>query len=152
LNDSHSEEADVRRVAAFSAATLAGLIFLFSFKATPNRAVPSPPAVHGNQPGPIPSATGRHAARTVTGPAVRTPFGSVQVRISLAGHRLADVRALMLPGDFALSQQISSYAGPLLRQEALKAQSSRIDVVSGATYTTEGYRQSLQAALDRSHG
>jgi uncharacterized protein with FMN-binding domain len=89
---------------------------------------------------------------TITGPAAATPFGPVQVRVSLVGHHITDVRTLKMPSDFALSQQISSYAGPQLRREALTAQSSHIDVVSGATYTTEGYKQSLQAALNRSHG
>jgi uncharacterized protein with FMN-binding domain len=46
---------------------------------------------------------------------------------------------------------ISAGAEPQLRQEALQAQSAHIDTVSGATYTSEGYRQSLQAALDAAH-
>ena len=44
---------------------------------------------------------------------------------------------------------INSYAAPMLRQESLTAQSARIDIVSGATYTSEGYAQSLQSALDQ---
>ena len=47
------------------------------------------------------------------------------------------------------SQFISQQAGPLLQQEALQAQSAQIDIVSGATYTSESYAQSLQSALDR---
>jgi uncharacterized protein with FMN-binding domain len=61
------------------------------------------------------------------------------------------VRALALPNDRPRSQFISAQAEPLLRSEALSAQSARIDIVSGATYTSEGYAQSLQAALDRAH-
>ncbi|MBV9039559.1 MAG: FMN-binding protein [Acidimicrobiia bacterium] len=64
---------------------------------------------------------------------------------------MTDVQALQLPSDYARSQQISDYAGPKLRQEALDAQSANIDTVSGATYTSDGYRQSLQSALDQVH-
>jgi uncharacterized protein with FMN-binding domain len=49
------------------------------------------------------------------------------------------------------SRDISAAAAPQLRQEALRSQSASIDTVSGATYTSEGYRQSLQAALDQAH-
>jgi hypothetical protein len=56
-----------------------------------------------------------------------------------------------LPFDRSRSQEISQVVGPLLRSEALAAQSASIDVVSGATYTSNGYAQSLQSALDRAH-
>jgi uncharacterized protein with FMN-binding domain len=55
----------------------------------------------------------------------------------------------VLPSDKPKSARISQAAGPRLRQEALSAQSANIDVVSGATYTSEGYAQSLQGALDQ---
>jgi uncharacterized protein with FMN-binding domain len=73
----------------------------------------------------------------------------VQVRVTVSGGRLVDVQAVQLPTDRARSQAISSDAGPLLRNEALRAQSARINTVSGATYTSDGYAQSLQSALDR---
>ena len=65
-----------------------------------------------------------------------------------AGH-LTGVTALQMPYDHSRSQFISQQAGPLLQQEALQAQSAQIDIVSGATYTSESYAQSLQSALDR---
>jgi uncharacterized protein with FMN-binding domain len=129
-------------------ATIAGLVMLGSFHSTPLRGTAAPPGVSASSvPGGPPVRAGQ---RTVTGPAVQTMFGLVQVRVELAGHRIVDVRAIQLPSDFALSQQISNTSGPVLRQEALAAQSARIDVVSGATYTSRGYQQSLQAALDKS--
>ncbi len=73
----------------------------------------------------------------------------MQVRVTLQGTRITDVEALHLPSDRERSAEISDFAGPRLRQEALKAQSANIDTVSGATYTSEGYRQSLQSALDQ---
>ena len=101
---------------------------------------------------PAPSAAsgggGTAAATTVDGPVVDTQFGPVQVRIAVAAGRITDVVALQLPTG-RHSGQISSYAGPVLRQEALQAQSAQIDTVSGATYTSDAYAQSLQAALDK---
>ena len=101
---------------------------------------------------PAPSAAtggaGTAGATTVDGPVVDTQFGPVQVRIDVAAGRIADVVALQLPTG-RHSGQISSYAAPVLRQEALQAQSAKIDTVSGATYTSDAYAQSLQAALDK---
>ena len=128
-------------------ATIAGLIVLASFHSTPPPGTAPPPGVSSSSvPGGPPGQAGQ---RTATGPAVQTMFGPVQVRVELAGHRIVNVQAIQLPSDFALSQQISTTSGPILRQEALAAQSARIDVVSGATYTSRGYQQSLQAALDK---
>jgi uncharacterized protein with FMN-binding domain len=75
----------------------------------------------------------------------------VQVEITIKGHQLLDVQALQLPSDRARSARISSQAGPLLRTEALQAQSAHIQMVSGASYTSAGYQQSLQAALDQAN-
>lgn len=90
-------------------------------------------------------------ARTVVGPAVQTQYGTVQVAATVKGTKLQDVRALVLPSGSGRTNAISAEAGPLLRQEAMSAQSANIDTLSGASYTSEGYRQSLQAALDRAH-
>jgi uncharacterized protein with FMN-binding domain len=85
--------------------------------------------------------------RTVTGPTVSTRWGPVQVQLSVAGGKITDIVALQLPSG-GRSSQISSYAEPVLRSEALAAQGSTIDGVSGATYTSVAYSRSLQAALD----
>jgi uncharacterized protein with FMN-binding domain len=85
---------------------------------------------------------------TFTGTVAPTDYGPVQVRIVVTGGRMADVTAVQLPTDEARSRQISGRAAPILRQEALNAQNANIDTVSGASYTSQGYRASLQAALD----
>jgi uncharacterized protein with FMN-binding domain len=85
---------------------------------------------------------------TATGQTMQTRYGPVQVRITESSGRLTNVVAIQLPGGDAHSSQIASYAAPILRTEALKADSAHIDVVSGATYTSDGYAQSLQSALD----
>ena len=87
-------------------------------------------------------------SKTVDGPVVSTRFGDVQVEVVVAGGKLTDVVALELPTG-RRSGQISNYAEPILHQEALQAQSAKIDLVSGATYTSDAYAQSLQAALDQ---
>ena len=78
-------------------------------------------------------------------------FGTVQVQVTIVGGKIQDVQALQLPQDRRRSAEISQYAAPILRQEALSAQSAQIDLVSGATYTSEAYAQSLQSALDQAH-
>jgi uncharacterized protein with FMN-binding domain len=87
--------------------------------------------------------------RTVDGPVTSNDYGDVQVRVTLKGSQIVDVQALQLPHDRSRSARISDAAGPILRREALQAQSAQIDLVSGATYTSESYSESLQGALDK---
>jgi uncharacterized protein with FMN-binding domain len=115
--------------------------------ATPAPAATKAPA--GATATPAPAKTGSTSgSKTVDGPVVSTQFGDVQVEVVVAGGKLTDVVALELPTG-RRSGQISNYAGPILHQEALQAQSAKIDLVSGATYTSDAYTQSLQAALDQ---
>jgi uncharacterized protein with FMN-binding domain len=137
----------MKRAVAAIVATIAGMVILLGFKTgrPPMANLASP---GGTQTGAnIPAGT----TRTVTGPVVQTPFGSVQVRVTSHGRRIVNVTALRLPGDTGYSLLLSQTAGPRLRREALTAQSARIDAVSGATYTSDGYAQSLQLALDQPH-
>jgi uncharacterized protein with FMN-binding domain len=90
---------------------------------------------------------------TVAGPVVQTQFGPVQVQVTIANGKITDVTALQLPSDRQRSAYISGIVGPMLQSEALTAQSAQIDLISGATYTSDAYAQSLQAALDQAaHG
>lgn len=105
-------------------------------------------------PAPTASAApaGAIADGTQTGPAVNTRYGPVQVQVTIANGKVIDVTALELPFDRSRSAAISQYAEPILRSEALQAQNAQIDLVSGATYTSDAYAQSLQAALDQARG
>ncbi|KLL11401.1 FMN-binding protein [Protofrankia sp. BMG5.30] len=85
----------------------------------------------------------------MTGDAVSTRYGSVQVQVVLSGKTITDVVALRLPDRERRDIEINNWAVPILRQEVLDAQSARIDTVSGASYTSYGYAQSVQSALDR---
>lgn len=91
------------------------------------------------------------ATGTFTGTVINTLYGPVQVAVSEQEGHIADVKALQLPTEHAQSLFISERVAPLLREEALQAQSAEINIVSGATYTSEGFAQSLQAALSQVH-
>jgi len=105
----------------------------------------------GSSAGPTSNPAGALGSRTedITGPAEQTPYGDVQVEVKLVGGRVSDIVALQLPSDRRRSEEISQYAAPILHDEAVQAQSAQIQGVSGATYTSNGYEQSLQAALDQ---
>jgi uncharacterized protein with FMN-binding domain len=112
------------------------------------QATPSPAPAQGGTPAPA----GGLADGTVTGPVFDTRYGPVQVQVTIANGKVADITALELPFDRPRSAAISQYVEPILRSEALQAQDGQIDLVSGATYTSVAYARSLQAALDQAHG
>ncbi|MER7246872.1 FMN-binding protein [Kribbella sp. NPDC000426] len=87
----------------------------------------------------------------VAGGVVDTQYGPVQVGITVRGGRITKAHTLQHPSGDGQTDQINGYAVPQLNQETMTAQSAQIDTVSGATFTSEGYRQSLQSALDAAH-
>ncbi|WP_457207966.1 FMN-binding protein [Nocardioides sp. P5_C9_2] len=89
------------------------------------------------------------ASSTVTGDTVQTRWGPVQVAVSIAGSKITGVSVLQYPDSNGTDAQINGYALPILVDETMSAQSANIDMVSGATYTSTGYQQSLQSALDQ---
>ncbi len=118
--------------------------------ATPDPAAAEPPTATTQ-----PQATSAPAAATsgtVKGATVQTRFGPVQVAVTVQGGQITDVTALQLPSGDRHSSSISQAVEPMLRDEALQAQSANIDLISGATYTSTGYARSLQSALDQLHG
>ncbi|MFC8360974.1 FMN-binding protein [Streptomyces griseorubiginosus] len=139
----------LRRIVLASAATVSGMVMLLSLKphASPQAAL-ALPAPSGSASASSGSGSATAGTKTVTGDTIQTRWGPVQVRITVKDGRLTEVTAVSYPSDNPRDQEINSYALPRLRSEALQAQSANIDTVSGATYTSEGYRQSLQSALD----
>jgi uncharacterized protein with FMN-binding domain len=95
------------------------------------------------------STSAQTADGTYTGQSVSTRFGSVQVQVTVSGGQITDVTAVHLTDRDRRSIDISNRAAPVLRQEVLSAQSTSVRMVSGATYTSEGYLTSLQSALDQ---
>ena len=78
-----------------------------------------------------------------------TRFGDVQVQITVQGGQITKAEVLQVPWNDRRDQEINSYAVPVLNSEVVDAQSANIDMVSGATVTSQGYLQSLQSALDK---
>ncbi len=93
----------------------------------------------------------RVVSGTVKGAVVRTQYGPVQIRLSYSGKRITDIQPLQLTDSSGTSVRISDRAAPILRRKALAAQSAQVDMVSGATYTSAAYLQSLQSAIDAAH-
>jgi uncharacterized protein with FMN-binding domain len=106
------------------------------------------PTKSGTTPTTTPTPTPATKDALVNGQVVDTRWGPVQVQVRIAGGRIAEVTALTFPDGNGRDAQINSYALPILRQQVLHAQSAQIDGVSGATVTSDGYRSSLQSALD----
>lgn len=85
---------------------------------------------------------------TVTGDSVMTRWGPVQVAATVSGTRVCEVHAVAWPANDGRSQQINAYAIPALDQMATASEGTQLDYVSGATYTSDAYAQSLQSILD----
>ena len=100
--------------------------------------------------GSSPSVSGSSGVSgTATGDSISTQYGPVQVRVTVKDGKITAVQGLVLTGDDPRSAQISSFAEPTLQQETLSKQSAAIDAVSGATFTSASYTQSVQSALDK---
>jgi uncharacterized protein with FMN-binding domain len=140
----------MRRSPIVLAATVAGTAGVLSFHphaAPVQTATAAAPAATAT---PSATATAKGTVSgTATGEAVATQYGNAQVKVTVSGGRITAIQALQLQGDDPRSVQISSYAEPILQQEALSKQTSAIDAVSGATFTSASYAQSLQSALDK---
>ncbi|MFJ9726337.1 FMN-binding protein [Streptomyces sp. NPDC101209] len=120
-----------------------------SSSARPSRTASAAPTRTSSAPSAPKTTSAAPTTRTVTGTTAQTKYGPVQVRITLTGGRITAASAVQYPDETARSKDINATAVPKLDQETLQAQSARIDTVSGATYTSAGYKQSLQSALDK---
>jgi uncharacterized protein with FMN-binding domain len=138
--NNRSEESPVRRIFAVLVATALAVFALLVTKSGVKPAVANAATV---------VRSGDKV--TATGPKVVLAHGIVQVQVTLINGKITDVTALSMPHDNPHSWGGAQTAGPKLRSEVLEKQSANIDIVSGATYTSKGYAQSLQAALDAAH-
>ena len=108
----------------------------------------APPPVADNPPAPPPPVPARrYADGQFIGDSIDTEWGDVQVEATIRNGVLADVTCIAYPNHRRRSQEISNWAIPMLRQEAIEVQSADIDIVSQASFTSDGYRQSLASAL-----
>lgn len=145
----------MKRVLLATLGTITSLVLVLSFKSHGPSAVATPPAAVSAATKATPTTkpttktTTKSTAKTYTGSAAYTRYGPVQVRVTVKNSRVVSAEAIVYPTSAALDQQINSYAIPRLNAEATSASSANIDMVSGATYTSQGYLASLQSALDQ---
>ena len=95
------------------------------------------------------SSSSSSSTTTVTGTAAQTRYGPVQVQLEVSGSTITNVSVLQYPNSDGRDIQINQYALPQLIQQTLDQQDGSVSMISGATYTSEGYSQSLQSALDQ---
>ncbi|WP_138759851.1 FMN-binding protein [Modestobacter altitudinis] len=147
----------MRRIVLWLMSTLTVLVLLFGYHTSTS----SQPAASAESSAvaPVSSGTGSSSGSasgstgtstsTFTGDSASTRWGPVQVEITVAGGTITDVSVVDYPSGNGKDQQINARALPVLVQETLDAQSADIDMVSGATVTSDGYLESLQSALDQ---
>jgi uncharacterized protein with FMN-binding domain len=97
------------------------------------------------------SQTATGGAHSATGPTEQYGYGELAVRVSLSGNRITNVTVPTLQTAEAYSQQLAQQVIPMLRSQVLAADGPHINGVSGATYTSQAYATSVQAALDKLH-
>jgi uncharacterized protein with FMN-binding domain len=96
---------------------------------------------------PVTNNLGLYKDGTYNGPQVDVYYGIVEVQVNVQNGKIANVNFLQYPSDRRTSQRINNIAMPYLQQEAIQAQSARVNIISGATLTSEGFMMSLDAAL-----
>lgn len=95
------------------------------------------------------ATAGTGGATTYTGDTVQTQWGPVQVAITVSSGKITAATTVQVPNGNPRDDEINSYAVPVLNSEVVATQNANIDMVSGATVTSDGYIQSLQSALDQ---
>ena len=95
------------------------------------------------------SSTTSYKDGTYTGSVADAYYGNVQVSATVSGGKITDVKFLQYPDTHQTSVMINQQAMPYLKQEAIHAQSSNVQIISGATFTSQAFQQSLQAALSQ---
>lgn len=151
----------MRRIVIAIASTITGLVLLFSWPTSLNRSITlasgAGTAGTGTSSGSSGSSSSSGSASgtpsgtsgTFVGDAVATRYGDVQVQITATDGSITSAEAVAFPDRDGRSQQISAYAIPVLQDETVRANGASIAMVSGATFTSRGYVQSLQSAIDQ---
>jgi uncharacterized protein with FMN-binding domain len=157
----------MKRAVIAAGITIVGLAWIVNYRVSPHSlsglaavppspsptnpgATPSDAPTATPSPSPSPSAPAA-VGGSFTGSDFPNRFGDVVVRVVISNGHITDVQAVQLPSDRARSAYISEVAGPMLRSEVLQAQSAGIDIISGATYTSQSYAQSVESALQQAH-
>jgi uncharacterized protein with FMN-binding domain len=155
----------MKRISYWFLSTLSALVLLFGYHTSTSgaEAAASPSAVvstgtagsssssstsSGSTTSSSSSSSGSSSTTTVTGSVASTQWGPVQVKLTMSGDTITKVTVLQQPSGNPKDTEINGYALPILIKETEQAGNAQIDMVSGATVTSTGYIQSLQAALD----
>jgi uncharacterized protein with FMN-binding domain len=138
----------MRRIALWFFTTVTVVVLLFGYRTSTGASTGGDTVVASSTDptGGTESVSG--STTTVTGPSASTRWGPVQVQLTVTDGTVTAVDVVDYPSGNGKDQQINARALPVLVQETLDAQSAEIDMVSGATVTSEGYLESLQGALD----
>jgi uncharacterized protein with FMN-binding domain len=153
----------VRRIVIWLASTVAIVVLLFGYHTSTDKtssaatasSTSGSTASGGSQPSSSPTSSssgsngdGSSKIATYTGSVAQTRWGPVQTKIAVQSGKITKVTVLQQPNGNQKDAEINSYALPILIDETVQTQSADIDMVSGATVTSEGYAESLQGALD----
>jgi uncharacterized protein with FMN-binding domain len=143
----------MRRIVIWLASTLTIVVLLFGYHTSTNKTSPAAATSDASTPARSsesskPNTSPPSKITTYTGSVAETRWGPVQVKITVQGGKITNVTVLQQPDGNQRDAEINSQALPILIDETVKAQSANIDMVSGATVTSDGYVRSLQAALD----
>ena len=150
----------MRRIVIWLASTVTIVVLLFGYHTstsstsaattTPSTAAPAPSSTaSGSSPAPSGTSSSSSSSSTYTGSVAQTRWGPVQVEITVQSGKITDVSVLQQPNGNGKDAEINDYALPILVQDTLDQQSAQIDMISGATVTSDGYVSSLQSALDQ---
>jgi uncharacterized protein with FMN-binding domain len=95
------------------------------------------------------TASASYKDGSYTGSVANAYYGNVQVQVSISGGKITNVQFLQYPNDNPNSQNINQQATPYLQQEAIQAQSANVNTITGATFTSQAFVQSLSSALNQ---
>jgi len=143
----------MRRIVIWLASTITIVVLLFGYHTSTNKSTSAATVRSAGAPtttsSPQDSSSSNSSnIKTYTGSVAQTRWGPVQVKITVQDGKVTKVTVLQQPNGNRRDQEINDQALPILIDETVSAQSAKIDMVSGATVTSEGYLQSLQAAID----
>ena len=113
---------------------------------------PAPKPKPAPTPAPAPAPKGQYNNGSYDGSTADALYGNLQVQAIISGGKLTDIKFLQYPSDGGHTKEVTDYALPRLKQEAIAGQTANVDIVSGATMTSEAFRQSLADALIRAKG
>ncbi|MFG3033242.1 FMN-binding protein [Streptomyces sp. NPDC048253] len=140
----------LRRVVLATAATVSGIVLLLSLKPSSDPGAAQAAGAGAAAQEAAQGGSGAVVSGTMTGDAAQTQYGAVQVRITVVNNKITKAEAVQAPKG-GTSDQKTALAVPKLNADVVAKQSPDIDTVSGATYTSDGYKKSLQSAIDKAN-